>query len=140
VFDELVGLTLVLKECEVMAGPAACAGQGAIIDRARPFLDRLFSPERSPGTIRDPDYAMVYDRLAGRRIPAGADPRAPEVRLAVEAMVCRGRTTKAQRAYVTGLRQTARLDTDQAALDAAMKDAAWAGQGDPPPRLVIPDP
>lgn len=123
VLDELIGLTLVLRECEVIAGPSACSGPGTVLERARAFLDRLFSPDSACGVVRDKDYAVAYERLAGRRLPAGADPHAPEVRLAVEAHVCKGRALKAQRAYVDALRRSARIEVDTAAVEAATLEA-----------------
>ena len=130
VLDELLGLTLVAHECEAMAGKAVCSGPGTLLERTRPFLERLFSPERTCGVIRDTDYAVVYDRLAGRRFPAGADPYAPEVRLVVEAMLCQGRARNAQRAYVAALRKGARVEIDKDAWAAATAETTGGVPGE----------
>jgi hypothetical protein len=127
VLDELLGLTLVLRECEVMQGTAACAGPGTVLERARAFLDRLFSPERACGEVGDADFARAFDRLVGRRLPPDADPASPEVRLRVEAEVCRGRALRAQRAYVEALRRDARVDLDTAAVRDAVREAGATG-------------
>lgn len=123
VLDELINLTLVLHECEVLEGHTACSGPGTVLDRARAFLDRLFPPVLVCNDFNDIDYAMVYERLAGRRFPKEADPFAPEIRLSVESELCRAKIMKVQRSYVQALRKDARVVIDRNALEAANKEA-----------------
>ena len=113
VLDELLGLTLVLRECEVMVSPTACAGPGLVLDRARPFLEKVFPPDRACGEITESQRDQAFERLRGRKVAAQADPNEPAVRGVVDAEVCRAKAFKLQRAFVQGLRKDAHVVIDR---------------------------
>ena len=113
VLDELLGLTLVLRECEVMVSPTACLGPGLIVDRARPFLEKLFPPERACGVITESQRGQAWDRLRGHQVAAAADPKEPAVREVIDAEVCRAKAFKLQRTFVQGLRKDAHVVVDR---------------------------
>lgn len=123
VLDELINLTLVLKECQVIEGPGACEGPGTVLERAEAFLKRNFPPARVCNEVRPEDAERAYGHLSRHRIDPALPRDDPATVLAVEVEACEARAKAVRRAWITALRKGAVVRVDAAAVEAATRRA-----------------
>ena len=128
VLDELLSLTLVLYECERLAGPGFCEGPEPMHVRAERFLRAMFPPHLVCGRVSRAEYLQAYERLAlaGRVEP---NPDDPVVRMKVENFVCEAKAKRARRRYVRSLRRTAHVQYVRLPWQDDVRAASSTGEG-----------
>lgn len=122
ILDELLNLTLVLKECEMLGAKEICSS-GSVLERAENFLRVLYPVSRVCGEIENEIYVQTYEAMRGREIDLDSRLDDLFVRIVIESRICESRAKKIRRAYVNALRQNARIEKYQHLIDEAVSDA-----------------